>query len=234
MLKFSLLPLLVYNPAIIGLSGSMSGLTYSRNRSGAYIKTKLANPIPASTPLTNSNSSFCTISQLFSTIPDADRSLWNEFASTKIFTNRLGIPYNPSGQQLFISVNRNRAQLGLPPITIPVELPPLTQMFTLNIFVDFFGSEIQLEMINGTLDPSVHHIWSISTPLSLGIHARTNRLYQIGNTLPNQSNLIFPFADYQIRFNQIPAPGWSFQARVLPIHADSGFALQPLFARIAA
>lgn len=103
-----------FGDIVTAMSGSVGGVTYSRNRYGAYKRNKAmpVNPRTALQQVVRNN--FTTLSQLWNTLTAAQRTAWKEFADSLILSpgqNRL------DAMPEFIRCNAARIQAGLSTIT---------------------------------------------------------------------------------------------------------------------
>lgn len=93
-------------PAIAQASGSVGGQTFSRNRSGAYIRTRAI-------PVNPSSSRQSTVRAIFSTLVNAwnnllsqaERDGWNLYASNIIVKDKLGQDITWTGMNHFVRSN---------------------------------------------------------------------------------------------------------------------------------
>lgn len=96
-------------------SGSVGGLTYSRNRYGMYIKAK-PNPINPNTPLQQgARNRFQSLAELWtSVLTIAQRVAWNLYASQIVFKDPLGEDIYLTGFNHFIRSNTVTLAAGYP------------------------------------------------------------------------------------------------------------------------
>lgn len=102
-------------------SGSIDGMTASRNRFGRYMRSR-ANPVNPLTPQQVAvRAIFAMYSQMWgSTLTDAQRATWALYGANVPVTDKLGDPINLPGNSWYIGLNVPRAQAD------PVGLPALT------------------------------------------------------------------------------------------------------------
>lgn len=118
-------------------SGSVGGLTFSRNRGGMYCRGK-AMPVNPNTAFQNA---IRTIFQGLSTawngeLSAIERDAWDVYAENTVFTDRLGETIKLTGQSCFCQCNTPRIQAGMaridaaPIIFTQPSLPALTLIAT--------------------------------------------------------------------------------------------------------
>lgn len=95
-------------------SGSIFGLTASRNRGGAYFRARTMPVNPQTSLQTAVRNAMSTLSARWSqTLTDAQRLLWQAYADNVPVTDVLGDPRQLSGQQMYLRSNVPRIQAGL-------------------------------------------------------------------------------------------------------------------------
>ena len=89
--------------------GKLGGQVFSKNRSGAYVRTKVT-PVNPRTDLQQSNRSLLgSLSSAWSNLTETQRSAWNSAVDNWQKTNVFGDLQKPPGKNLFTSLNKNRA-----------------------------------------------------------------------------------------------------------------------------
>lgn len=113
--------------------GKINGSVASKNRSGAYVRTKVT-PVNRQTLAQQSvRSSFATVSSLWRGLTDVNRASWNEAVNNWQKTDIFGDLKTPSGFQLFMRLctplqnafNDVIIQLYAP---TPVEMPAISEV----------------------------------------------------------------------------------------------------------
>lgn len=102
------------NPSMLGeVRGSIGGATFSRNRSGAYIR-KRATPVNPNTPRQNdARARMTNLAILWTTTLTQDqRDAWDEYAANVASTNKLGDSINLTGINWYVSTNALILQAG--------------------------------------------------------------------------------------------------------------------------
>jgi hypothetical protein len=107
-------------------SGKLGGLVASHNRGGTYLRHH-AIPVQPRTPLqTQVRNQLAAFSSAYKSLTAANVAAWNAAALTVTLKSKLGTTYNPTGQQLFVSCNKNRAALNITTLlTAPIAKPSI-------------------------------------------------------------------------------------------------------------
>lgn len=104
--------LVKYGAVVTEASGSIDGVTYSRNSFGAYARARGV-PVNPNTPAqTAARTLLTSLSQAWRELSSAQRNGWNVAAASVTRQNALGESYNPTGQQLYVGTNINRQLIG--------------------------------------------------------------------------------------------------------------------------
>jgi hypothetical protein len=117
-------------------SGSIGGVTSARNRFGQYKRAR-SSPVNRNTTYQGVVRARLGInSAAWRTLTDAQRAGWNSLGSGQSRTDFLGQTYTQQGNQMYASVNNNRAAVGLAPvadapaIATPIALATVTVTLT--------------------------------------------------------------------------------------------------------
>lgn len=107
-----------FGAVIVAGSGKIGGHVASKNRSGAYLRTKVTPVNPQTPAQTNARALLASLSTGWSGLTAAQRVSFNEavtdFASTDIF----GDIKQPSGINLYVKLNANNSRAGFTLLTI--------------------------------------------------------------------------------------------------------------------
>jgi len=111
---------------VVGIRGTIAGITYSENQSGTYARLWAKGSNPSSAYQTQTRGRITTLSTLWLSMTDALRADWRTFAATPPETdyNSLGELILLSGWMWFVRVNQRRQSVGLATTTtVPSSAP---------------------------------------------------------------------------------------------------------------
>lgn len=94
------------------MSGSLAGVTASRNRYGQYFREKVVPVNPNTTRQQAVRSYFATAINGWTALSAANRALWNDYAANTPFVDGLGNQKFVTGQNMYCRCNTLRAQIG--------------------------------------------------------------------------------------------------------------------------
>lgn len=166
-----------FGAMMVDASGKLGGQVFSKNRGGAYIRTK-------STPLNPQTSAqmairgiFASISSAWSGLSEASRQSFNNLVSSYARTDIFGDLRNPSGKNLFQRLNQNLEISGQAQITVcgqPQEVPFANLS---EVALNDAAAQINLTY-DGVTSGSKVVVWA-TPPLSAGTSFVKNKLRQI-------------------------------------------------------
>jgi len=123
--------------------GKLGGQVFSKNRSGAYIRTKVTPTNPQTAAQTNVRQSFATLSQAWSTLTASEISAWNgavkDWATTDIF----GDLKNPTGKNLYLRLNQNLSLAGISGLTLPPNKLEMVQGLASSVVIGIAAQTIE-------------------------------------------------------------------------------------------
>ena len=96
--------------------GKIGGHVASKNRAGAYLRTKVTPTNPNTVAQMQARSVLSSLSQQWSTLLESQRLGWNEAVKEWGTTDIFGDIKKPSGINLFVKLNSNLISVGLPQV----------------------------------------------------------------------------------------------------------------------
>lgn len=102
----------LFTAAVADIRGKLAGTVFSKNRAGAFIRTKVT-PTNRRTPAqAAARSKFSALSAAWRNLTGPQRASWQAQATNVAGTDVFGNAKTISGQQLFVGTNSNFLQLG--------------------------------------------------------------------------------------------------------------------------
>lgn len=103
--------------------GKIGGHVASKNRSGAYLRTKVTPSNPNTVAQAQARSILSSLSQGWSQLTDGQRQGWNDAVKEWGTTDIFGDIKNPSGINLFVKLNANLMSVGYPSLSdVPAKM----------------------------------------------------------------------------------------------------------------
>lgn len=149
-------------------SGSIAGVTSSRNRYGQYRRTRAIPVNPNTSVQTANRNLFGSVASAWKNLTTAQQDLWNSYAVTMPKQDPLGQTIYWSGFQSFVECAMIRQSVGLTQPTVPpgdVTLPALTILFVCD-----FSAQTVIGTFTPTPVPAATHlIIEATTTVSHGV-----------------------------------------------------------------
>lgn len=190
--------------------GKINGSVASKNRAGAYVRTKVT-PVNRQTLAQQAvRSSFATVSSLWRGLTDTNRASWNEAVVNWQKTDIFGDLKTPSGFQLFMRLctplqnafNDVIIQLYAP---TPMEMPAISSVTaTVDLTANTFVLDTNVDNESSiTLTQFVYNVYA-TAPLSAGRSYVKNDYRLIGwvEAEPSTRDILAMYTD---KYGEVPA-----------------------------
>lgn len=108
-----------FGAIVVDGRGKINGHVASKNKAGAYFRTKVTPTNPRTTAQSGVRSIVSTLSKAWSSLTDDQRAAWNSAVSAYGKTDIFGDLRNPSGFNLFVKLNATLLGMGVAQIDVP-------------------------------------------------------------------------------------------------------------------
>jgi len=163
-------------PAISAASGSQGGTVFSRNRYGAYTRSRAIPVNPQTLPQQAARNRLAAFSTAWRGLTDAERLQWATWASQNPVVNALGAPQILAPNAAYIQLNTRIEQAGATPITAPPIGAAPDALDTLSISPDIGMGAFDVAWTPTPLAAS-QHLWTRAyVSNSVGVNYVTNLL----------------------------------------------------------
>lgn len=177
--------LVKYTAAVDAISGKLNGNVFSKNKGGAYLRSRGQVLNPDTNLQRTVRGAFGAISRMWGQLTQSQREGWNNGAQNFPYQNRLGDTKIYSGKTLFQKLNQNLSAIGEPAIKdIPVkgDVPYIEGDLTMIVKIDEQdqeNSEVLFGQIlrNGSEDAA--YILEATPALSPGVKNANNQFRKI-------------------------------------------------------
>lgn len=176
-------------PMIGAASGSIGGNTASRNRYGAYFRTRAIPVTSTTTDALAAKSRFSTYSANWSALTAAQRLSWNNFAQTHPSTDALGQSQILTGHTVYVGLNSRLAHAGQTAIDIPPLEPDPIGLISLTGTWDIGVGNFELEFTATPLGADDLFIVRAAVVAHAGINYVENLLRVVGFSAKAQATL---------------------------------------------
>jgi hypothetical protein len=124
--------------------GSIDGITYSRNRFGAYARNRVAPTNPNTSFQTVARENLAFLASRWRSITQVQRDAWSAIGSQIQKTDSLGQVYDLTGIQAYESINGVRFAIGSALVDDAPALDAIPQVDTLGLTATITGSVLSL------------------------------------------------------------------------------------------
>jgi hypothetical protein len=222
--------LVKYGAIVAEIRGKESGVVFSRNAYGAYVRNKTS-PINPQTSFQQQQRAYMgAVSQQWSGLTEGEKSAWGLLGEQVVRTNRLGDQTQYTGFNLFMRCNRNRSILGLGIISEPVSPPALPALHLDRPLIEGVAGEVTLFKIGFTPTPigaGIQMVVDATPPVLTGRRFFKNMFRLVHVAAANSSTDFSILEDYKERFTLTAPVGAIVAVRVRLVHVASGFDTAP-------
>lgn len=160
---------LKFGSFVVAGSGKIGGHVASRNRGGAYLRTKVTPVNPDTTYQAGVRSRLTNISQDWRSLTATQREAWNSAVGNFAKTDVFGDLKNPSGFNLYQRLNNNLQLVGGAALTLPPLPSDVYAPLTLSVVADVSDQSIDITYTD--VIPAGQAVKVFATPgLSPGIN----------------------------------------------------------------
>ncbi len=187
------------------MRGKLNGSVFSKNRGGAYLRTKVTPVNPQTLAQGLVRASLTNLSQAWRGLTEGQRNSWNSAVSNFSSTDIFGDIKTPSGINLYNKLNLNLAAIGEAPISTPPLAVGVGYLDTLSINAAAGAGTIAATFtaIGGSADQTV--IVEATPCLSPGKSFVKSEFRQIGTFAGNASSPQALGAMYVAKFGAMVA-----------------------------
>lgn len=155
--------------------GKLGGQVFSKNRAGAYVRTKVTPSNARTVAQQVSRAILGNLSTGWNGLSDIAVKAWNGAVNDWKNTDVFGDLKTPSGKNLFIELNKNLLQSGQAQLALPPEKVSVPEYTGKGVWIKI-GTKI-INLLNFSTIPtdSVLQIWA-TAPISSGVSYVKNRL----------------------------------------------------------
>jgi hypothetical protein len=165
----------LFSALITDMRNKLNGSVFSRNRGGAFLRTKITPTNPKSAAQVAQRSKLASFSQSWRALTEAQRSAWLGAVSSWAKTDIFGATVNPSGSTLYIRLNINVALAGGTQLVLPPSQVGATAITEISVVADVSDANVEVAYLPNAV-PAGHAMVIEATPqLSPGISNANNQ-----------------------------------------------------------
>jgi hypothetical protein len=201
--------------------GKIGGHVASKNRSSAYLRTKVTPVNPQTSYQLGARNRFTGFSQAWSALTQDQRNAWNSAVADYAKTNIFGDLVNPSGFNLFQRLNNNRsiclqAQLNSPPLPGAVGV-----IVCAALTADVSDDKIELVM-TGAVPALTYGKLFATPPLSPGKQFVKSQYRMLGVMDPAEATPYDATVLYKQKYGSVGAAGQKIFLKIVACSQNTG------------
>ncbi len=174
----------LFTAAVADIRGKMAGTVFSKNRSGAYIRTKVTPSNPQTSAQVEQRSLLSYFSKKWRGLTQDQRDAWagavGEWQRTNIFGNTV----NPSGQMLYNRLNMAISVVGGSEISVPSVPTGVATPTDFSVAIDTTVTKMLVTFAETPVPADTALIIEATAPQSPGINNANNKYRQIAILAP--------------------------------------------------
>jgi hypothetical protein len=220
--------LIKWGALVVDGRGKIGGTVFTKGRSGAVARNKVTPVNRRSSYQTEARNRLTTFSQAWRELTQAQRDAWNAAVGDFSKTNVFGDTVNPTGKNLYVSLNSNLDLVGVSSIDTPPSPAEIPAMTSVTPTMANGAGTASLAFGPSPVPADTAFLIRASAGLSAGREFISSQLKFIGfldaaDTTPEDLATI-----YQARFGSIPSGGTKVFVEVVGINKTTGQAGTPL------
>jgi hypothetical protein len=211
-----------FGAIVVDGRGKIGGHVASKNRSCAYLRTKVTPVNPNTSSQASVRGTFTDLSQGWRSLTQAQRDAWNAAVAGFATTNIFGDLKNPSGFNLYQRLNNNLISIGEAAIASPPLPSAVGSCVVIGITINTTGS-IFVMSFNPDPVPADTAVKVFATsPQSAGKSFAKSEYRQISVMGAAQAAPYDLSNDYISKFGSLGSAGQKIFVKVLPINSVTG------------
>jgi len=214
-----------FGAIVVAGSGKLGGHVASKNRSGAYFRTKVTPINPQSSAQVGARAVLTLLAQNWRGLTEGERTAWNSAVQGFKSTNIFGDIVNPSGLNLYTRLNANILNGGGTVITAPPAPGEAPNYITFSAVGDESGQTLAVTFSPSPVPANTAYILEATEQVSPGVTFLKNKYRKLKTiaaaaTSPNAAG-----AAYIARFGALVA-GQKIGLRMKAIDLTTGLVSQ--------
>jgi len=181
---------ILLGPTVIGIRGTVGGISFSANRGGPYARAWYLSPYPRRGLQRQAQKVLCDWAKAWRSLTAGQQAGWDAYAALPLqqFTDSLGQPYYVSGYNWYVKIQLNLALVGAAPIpTAPVGLQLARPTVTAFAYSITSSSQPRWTMAVGSPGLALPHVMWCSLSNSQGAAVPNAPYYFLRQAIPNAS-----------------------------------------------
>jgi hypothetical protein len=207
------------------MRGKLNGSVFSKNRGGAYLRTKVTPVNPNTSAQSLVRATLASISATWRTLTQLERDAWNSAVSSFTYTDIFGDIKTPSGINLYNKLNLNLATISATAITTPPVASSTGYVSSLSFVPDSVTPDMLVTYTKVDIGAPQKIVIEATAQCSMGINFAKSA-YRIIEVLPGNTLTGFDiYTNYTARFGAL-VPGQKIFIRIKAVNIVDGISGQ--------
>lgn len=206
---------------VVDMRGKVSGNVYSKNKGGAYSRVRVVPTNPQTSYQVARRSILTSLSQAWRGLTAANRTSWNNAVQNFRRVNRVGNAISLSGNALYVSLNKNLADVGIA-ANAAAPAPESVDTVTVSSFVADTTLQTLVLTLGGAVPANTSVKIFVTETLSAGIDSPGTKLRQLTYASASDGPGITMTSEYLARFGAIGAAGSKIFYELVPVNETTG------------
>lgn len=218
-----------FGAIVVSGSGKIGGHVASRNRGGAYFRTKVTPLNPQSTAQTTVRNRLSGLSSAWRSLTASQRDAWNAAVSDYAKTDVFGDLRNPTGFNLFQRLNNNLLNIGESQINTPPAVVAVDAFTSLSLSAEDGTVAQSMSLTFASAIAADHKVKVYATPpLSAGVSFVKSEYRQIAVIDDSDTSPYNLLAEYQAVHGSTGTAGQKIFVKCVQVEENSGIAGTPI------
>lgn len=214
-----------FGAIVVSGSGKIGGHVASKNKSGAYFRTKTTPTNPATTTQVAARAILTQLSQAWRGLTAPQRAAWNNAVANFQGTNIFGDVISPSGINLYVKLNTNILVSGGAVVTTPPAPTASPAYVTLTPTAAAGAGTLSIAFAATPVPANVAYVIEATPQVSPGISNVKNKYRVLAVLAPAAASPYNGFAAYTAKFGSLVA-GQVIGFRVKAVSKTTGIVSQ--------
>jgi hypothetical protein len=201
--------------------GKQGGHVFTKNRSGACVRTKVSPTNPQTASQVAARARFSVNSQGWRGLTDDQRQAWNSAVGDFKGTNIFGDIVTPSGINLYVRINTQLALIGEAAISTPPLPTEVARIITLSV-ASASGAGTMVATYADAIPADTHAVILATPAMSPGRSFVKSDLRVIGSFVAADVSPLDIATEYETKFGSIGAAGQKIHFQMYLIDDNTG------------
>lgn len=210
-----------FGNVVVDARGKISGNVYSKNKGGAYSRVRVVPNNPQTTYQVAKRAILTTLSQGWRGLTAAQRLSWTRAVDNYKRINRIGDQIVLSGNALYVSLNKNLADVGIAANSVAPAPESVDTLDVTSIVASLAGQTLVLTMGGAVPTNTSVKVFGTET-LSAGVNSPGTKLRQFTSLAAAATSPVSLDTTYIPRFGAIGAAGSKIFITLVPVNETTG------------